>query len=663
MKKIIFLILFFILFLFLFSQNYNNYKILIIDKDRDTGFYDPYSSKYIGYEKYWINSLNQLGFSTDSNNLEIRISIPPIETLLSYAVTIVECGHLGTGDIPISSYEFDLLSDYMDNGGCVYMEGNNLAEYMYLIGYDDFLNYYFNLRLNSNGNTYSYFDTIKTDTTNTFFHDFFFFYPAESPPDSENDEIVAADPADSGWQSVIIANTKLPKLYKTTASAYAPPVKKDNKFTPWRSYFSVIDMGALYVDTRQTKSKYLVSDSIAAEIERTAYVRDILRFFGIGLTLIVNDADDNYDRIVRLVDYMGKTDYDYIVVHPGYDGPNYNTLLKYESVIWYTGLETQYTISITDKDNLMTYMDFGGNLLLSGENIGEELGYRGAGETDDTFLYYYMGVDYIEPLDTVYPYEHISDINGEFYKYIPYEPLLMNYTESADIISPAITLPAKPAFIFRSSLKAYSYSGVTYNEGSHNSIFLSFPLEQEKSDSNIIDLINRTFDLFGYDFTFKPNDITTSSNSINISYNQFASYILFHLNIENPKTGKIELYNHNTLENSINTNINEKTYKISSKTNSGIFKLIYKDNNNKILFSQKIKIVPFNENNNIYIRNNILYINIDNTSKLSIYDITGKLQYSKTLYKGTNIINKFQYFNSGIYFIKIDNSIKKILKY
>ena len=49
-------------------------------------------------------------------------------------------------------------------------------------------------------------------------------------------------------------------------------------------------------------------------------------------------------------------------------------LNEYSCVIWFTGNEDSATLTPQDETDLSTFMDGGGNLFLSGQNIGEEIG-------------------------------------------------------------------------------------------------------------------------------------------------------------------------------------------------------------------------------------------------------------------------------------------------
>jgi hypothetical protein len=49
-------------------------------------------------------------------------------------------------------------------------------------------------------------------------------------------------------------------------------------------------------------------------------------------------------------------------------------LIKYDVAVWLTGAESESTLTQTDQDHLAAFLDAGHHLLLSGQNIGDEVG-------------------------------------------------------------------------------------------------------------------------------------------------------------------------------------------------------------------------------------------------------------------------------------------------
>jgi len=69
--------------------------------------------------------------------------------------------------------------------------------------------------------------------------------------------------------------------------------------------------------------------------------------------------------------------------------PSSDTLRHYPVVAWFTGNATTNTLTATDRTNLATFLDNGGNLLLSGQNIAQEL-------AADPFLGNYLHATFVD---------------------------------------------------------------------------------------------------------------------------------------------------------------------------------------------------------------------------------------------------------------------------
>ena len=99
--------------------------------------------------------------------------------------------------------------------------------------------------------------------------------------------------------------------------------------------------------------------------------------------LLVEDAHCDYNNSV-LAPYYTKTletlglDYDtYEVVEQKDNGPNYDYMKNYDIVIWFTGNDYGDlfpTLTSTDQDELEKFLDNGGKLFITGQDIGLEIG-------------------------------------------------------------------------------------------------------------------------------------------------------------------------------------------------------------------------------------------------------------------------------------------------
>jgi hypothetical protein len=69
--------------------------------------------------------------------------------------------------------------------------------------------------------------------------------------------------------------------------------------------------------------------------------------------------------------------------------PSSDTLRHYPVVAWFTGNATTNTLTATDRTNLTSYLDNGGNLFIAGQNIAQEL-------TADPFLGDYLHATFVD---------------------------------------------------------------------------------------------------------------------------------------------------------------------------------------------------------------------------------------------------------------------------
>ena len=82
--------------------------------------------------------------------------------------------------------------------------------------------------------------------------------------------------------------------------------------------------------------------------------------------------------------------------------PDASVLLQYPIVIWLTGKDWTNTLSGTDEGNLQTYLDSGGNLFISGQDIGVDIGHWSSFYTD------YLHADYIHDDSNIYTLNGVS---------------------------------------------------------------------------------------------------------------------------------------------------------------------------------------------------------------------------------------------------------------
>nr|NQU90558.1 hypothetical protein [Bacteroidota bacterium] len=97
-------------------------------------------------------------------------------------------------------------------------------------------------------------------------------------------------------------------------------------------------------------------------------------FIGKGdLLLIDDDGGDNYeDYYIETFDDLELTVNPYDISFRG-DLPELMPR-EYANIIWFTGDMDENTLTASDRNILQNYMDNGGNLFLTGQNIGTDIG-------------------------------------------------------------------------------------------------------------------------------------------------------------------------------------------------------------------------------------------------------------------------------------------------
>ncbi len=124
MKKIIILLVLVLFTLFLFPQNYFNVKIFLWDNDRELTFENPDKpGALIGYEMNFIKSFEVVGFSEDNGNLTISSLLPDLNSLTGYGALFIVCGPRSYSEEIISYEDRIKLKEYLNSGGCLYIEG------------------------------------------------------------------------------------------------------------------------------------------------------------------------------------------------------------------------------------------------------------------------------------------------------------------------------------------------------------------------------------------------------------------------------------------------------------------------------------------------------------------------------------------------------------
>lgn len=651
MKKLrSFFIVFIIIFFFgnhLFSQTFKNIKIYLWDNDYGATFENPdRDGQYIGYEYNIVKALNYLGY-INNVNLFVCDTLPSrFEQLRSYQALFIVTGHypIASRNEMFGSSEVGLMATYLDSGGCIYFEGNNFMEYLQHY-YRTFVYEYFNdttiTSVVSRG-----IDTLKTDPNYTFTRDYTFTYPAYSVADSGVDFLFTKNTgiSDSNYYKVLYFNSSN-KLYRSTATAYTPPESK--KYYKGRVFLQTVDLGAFsYFSTRTSRN---LPDSTKNQIIRASYLKDILRFFGLAKTLLV--VDDNTDTVATPVQRAMSRMVDFDTIFVSANGPSYRTLLRYNSVFWYTDT-VDYPITTTDTANIATYLDFGGNLFMSSINLAEQY-------ASNIFLRKYFGVDLY--LDSLPYYTFYSSLNS----FWGTNPVLDTFNivrpsnYEPDVVSIVDTF-TDTAFYMRTG----KIAGTHFDNNLFRTTFLTFPFQRCETQikagyptDSIIKIA--LIDGFKYDLSITPITSRTSEYFFTSSFEETGDVIILKIFSNANFEGYLSIF-HNSKEIK-KYELNGSSFKFLLKDEPGEYSITIRDLDENILYKKDYTV----ENENFcfdYSINGILKINSSKETDIEIFDITGKISKNFRLKEGENLID-FSKFSSGYYFIKNNKKIYKFLKF
>ena len=128
---------------------------------------------------------------------------------------------------------------------------------------------------------------------------------------------------------------------------------------------------------------------------------DVTVFEALGYVLLVDDDEgDTYETYYESALLASGYLYD-LWNHDSQGTPSANTMSSYSSVIWFTGDDYTSTLETADIDALSTYLDNGGLLFATGQDIGYDINgdsfysdyIHATYGVDDTNIYTVLGVD------------------------------------------------------------------------------------------------------------------------------------------------------------------------------------------------------------------------------------------------------------------------------
>ena len=276
--------------------------------------------------------------------------------------------------------------------------------------------------------------------------------------------------------------------------------------------------------------------------------------------LVDDDQSPSYDDYSifykQALEDLG-VDYDYYVVPDQSDGPSATYMSSYNYVIWYTGdtwgysgsAGTYETLTSNDRSNLATYLDGGGKVMISGQDIIYDIEGEGATSVSDSFLSNYMALDGVtQDLDP--PPSSVSGVSGTVFENASYNLSGGDGGDNNDFpdsVSPNTNAPGSEG-------KALTWPDeggavIWHDATTYKTLFFAFNFESISTRDERKDCMYRSLHFLGYDFApqasiTSPEDGSgTNQNSITVYWNATDDY----------GVSKHEVY----LDNSLQTTITE----------------------------------------------------------------------------------------------------------
>lgn len=152
---------------------------------------------------------------------------------------------------------------------------------------------------------------------------------------------------------------------------------------------------------------------------------------GDGVLLIDDDGGDTYETYyAQTLQSLGYP-FDIYEVPTGSDGPAFAKLSGYKLIIWFTGGESKNTLTPNDQASLQSYLDKGGHLFISGQDIGFDIGSSG-------FYQNYLHASYLTDDALGSSYTGLNSLGGLFVQLpsICRDSSFNRYMSSVDAVKP-----------------------------------------------------------------------------------------------------------------------------------------------------------------------------------------------------------------------------------
>jgi len=152
---------------------------------------------------------------------------------------------------------------------------------------------------------------------------------------------------------------------------------------------------------------------------------------GDKILIVDDDGGSRYENYyAEALQSLGYA-FDVFTVTLNGDGPAFNALSGYKLVVWLTGGEYENTLTVTDQTNLQSYLDNGGRLFISGQDIGFDIG-------SSNFYRDYLHASYVTDDALGTSYTGLGSFNGLFVQLpsVCRDNAFNQYVPSVDAVKP-----------------------------------------------------------------------------------------------------------------------------------------------------------------------------------------------------------------------------------
>jgi len=163
--------------------------------------------------------------------------------------------------------------------------------------------------------------------------------------------------------------------------------------------------------------------------------------------------------------------------------PSLSTLQKYQIVVWLTGDDYSTTLTSTDESNLASYLNGGGKLFISGQDIGYDI-------RTDSFYGTYLHASYVRDDTNTYGltgYDFMSGVSIN----------ISGGDGANNQAYPSEVSPVNGAVGIFDYSGSYTWGGVAYS-GAYKVVYLAFGFEAINSASSRNTVMSRIMTYLGY---------------------------------------------------------------------------------------------------------------------------------------------------------------------